>query len=169
MKSTVQAKHDDGKSRQYRPRDPAATSFLMSRVRGSDSRMEIGLRSALHRAGYRFRKNVLSLVGKPDIVFRRERVAVFVDGDFWHARILKERGMDALRESLKTNNQEFWISKLRRNLDRDRFVTAELERLGWLVVRLWESDLKKNMDGGAKTVAATIEGRRHHRTPRGAS
>ena len=58
--------------------------------------MEIKLRSALHRAGYRFRKNVRDLVGKPDIVFAQARVAVFVDGDFWHARILKKGGLKAL-------------------------------------------------------------------------
>jgi hypothetical protein len=58
-------------------------------------------------------------------------------------RILKESGIDALRGSLKTNNREFWVAKLQRNYDRDVVVTAELEQLGWMVVRVWESDLKR--------------------------
>jgi DNA mismatch endonuclease, patch repair protein len=118
------------------------------------------LRGALHRAGYRFRKNVRGIFGNPDIVFPREKVAVFVDGDFWHARVLKERGMTALRHSLKTSNREFWIAKLGRNYERDRAVTAELERLGWLVLRLWENDLKRQVGVGIKTVVAAIEARR---------
>ena len=129
--------------------------------------MEVGLRSALHRAGYRFRKNFAGLVGKPDIVFPRERMAVFVDGDYWHARILKEHGIEALRQSLKTNNRDFWITKLQRNLERDRFVTAELEKIGWLVVRLWESDLKQNMCGGVTTVVKVVEARRRARQGKG--
>jgi len=122
--------------------------------------MEIELRSALHRAGYRFRKNVKHLIGVPDIVFLRERVAVFVDGDYWHARILKEVGIDALRRSLKTANREFWVAKLRRNHERDLFVTTELEQIGWLVVRLWESDIKRNVDDCLRKIVDAVEARR---------
>jgi DNA mismatch endonuclease, patch repair protein len=96
--------------------------------------MENLLRATLHQRGYRFRKNVGAIKGKPDIVFPRERVAVFVDGDYWHARILKEGGLEDLRKSLKTSNREFWVEKLKRNHERDLAVTAELERLGWLVI-----------------------------------
>ena len=148
----------DKRAQAYRPRDPQATSFLMSRVRGRDTRMEIQLRSALHRAGYRFRKNDRRLLGKPDIVFSRAKVAVFVDGDFWHARILKEHGITALRKS-KDYNREFWVAKLRSNYERDRIVTAELKRRGWLVVRIWENDLKKRMDACLKRVTVALERR----------
>ncbi len=102
--------------------------------------MEIKLRSTLHRAGYRFRKNVRGLVGKPDIVFTQARVVVFIDGDFWHARILKEGGLKALQKSLKTENRAFWVNKLRGNYERDLAVTEKLEQLGWLVVRVWENE-----------------------------
>lgn len=146
-------------NRSYRPRESEATSFLMSRVRGTDTRMEVTLRSALHRAGYRFRKNTPGLLGKPDIVFPRARVAIFVDGDFWHARPLKEHGIDALKAGLKTANQDFWVSKLQRNYERDLAVTAELERLGWLVLRLWESDLKKNMDEYVVKITSALQSR----------
>jgi DNA mismatch endonuclease (patch repair protein) len=125
--------------------------------------MEIKLRGSLHRAGYRFRKNVKRLIGTPDIVFPQERVAVFVDGDYWHARILKEIGIDALRQSLKTANREFWVAKLRRNHERDLFVTNELEQIGWLVVRLWESDIKKNVDDCLRKVIDAVELRRNSR------
>lgn len=143
----------------YRPRTAQATSFLMSRVRSTDTRMEVELRSSLHRQGFRFRKNVAALPGKPDIAFSREKVAIFVDGDYWHARILKEFGMDALRASLKTNNREFWVTKLRGNYERDVAVTNALEELGWIVVRLWESDLKRNMIDCLRTIFAALERR----------
>src|SRR5437660_116601 len=94
----------DRGTKPYRPRSAHATSFLMSRVRSTDGKMEVSLRSALHRWGYRFRKNYSRISGRPDIAFVREKVAVFVDGDYWHARILKERGIRELRKSLKTRN-----------------------------------------------------------------
>jgi DNA mismatch endonuclease (patch repair protein) len=132
----------------------------MSRVRSVNTRMEVLLRAVLHRRGYRFRKNVGAIKGKPDIVFARERVAIFVDGDYWHARILKEGGLEDLRKSLKTSNREFWVEKLTRNRERDLAVTAELECLGWLVIRLWETDLKRNIDVGVKAVEAGLQARR---------
>jgi DNA mismatch endonuclease, patch repair protein len=144
----------------YRPRKPAATSFLMSRIRAVDTRMEVLLRTTLHRRGYRFRKNVGAIKGKPDIVFAREKVAVFVDGDYWHARILKEAGLEQLRNGLKTCNRDFWVAKLQRNHERDLVVTDELERAGRLVIRLWESDLKRNIDVGVRAVEAGLQARR---------
>jgi len=143
----------------YRPRAPEATSFLMSRVRATNTRMEVKLRSALHRQGYRFRKNVAALPGKPDIAFSKERVAIFVDGDYWHGRILKEAGVGALRASLKTQNREFWVAKLVRNHERDIAVTAELEQLGWMVVRVWESDLKRKMTECMRSIIGILERR----------
>lgn len=122
--------------------------------------MEVVLRRKLHRAGYRFRKNVVGLIGKPDIVFPRERLAVFVDGDYWHARILQERGVAALRRSLKTANREFWVSKLRRNAERDKAVTAGLRAAGWKLLRIWETDLKKNTALVVRTVINSVRARR---------
>lgn len=140
----------------YRPRATQATSFLMSRVGSTDTRMEVELRSSLHRQGLRFRKNVAALPGKPDIVFTRAKVAIFVDGDFWHARILKESGLEALRASLKTNNREFWVTKLQRNYERDVAVTKALEELGWTVVRFWERDLKRNMTDSVRNISSVL-------------
>lgn len=100
------------------------------------------------------------LNGKPDIVFTREQIAIFVDGDYWHGRILQEAGIDALRQSLKTSNREFWAAKLQRNHKRDLAVTGQLEQRGWLVVRFWESDLKKDINAAVRTILAAIQDRR---------
>jgi DNA mismatch endonuclease, patch repair protein len=122
--------------------------------------MEVRLRSELHNAGYRFRKNVAAVLGKPDIVFSRERVAIFVDGDYWHARALLDGGLDALRASLKTANREFWVAKLQRNAQRDATVTAALQAAGWKVVRIWESDVKRDSAAAARRVARIVRKRR---------
>lgn len=146
----------------HRPRDPAATSYLMSRVRSTNSSVEVALRSHLHRAGLRFRKNVRSLLGSPDIAFPSERVAIFVDGDYWHARVLQEHGLGALQESLKTNNRAFWIAKLRRNVARDAEVTAGLQALGWQVLRVWETDVKRDIGAVTRRVADAVTRKRQN-------
>jgi len=102
--------------------------------RKTDSRPEIHLRSALHRNGYRFRKNVYVRVGDvrtyPDILFTRHRVAVFVDGCFWHG--CPVHGVQP------QSNTQYWSHKLQRNMARDRVVTQALKHAGWEVLRLWE-------------------------------
>lgn len=128
--------------RKYQPRDPAITSRIMSAVRPNKGKAETAVRSALHRRGLRFRKNVTSIVGRPDVVFLKERVAVFIDGDFWHARQLRERGADDYAKSIRYNNAPYWIAKAQRRVAHDDRVTAELESAGWVVLRYWESDVK---------------------------
>lgn len=111
---------------------PAQRSLLMSKVRSFDTKPERILRSALHRAGYRFRKHVTWLPGRPDVVFARARVAVFVDGDFWHGyRFPKWR----------STVPEYWQAKIDRNRARDRLNFARLRRQGWQVLRLWEHEI----------------------------
>lgn len=104
--------------------------------RRSGTKPETQLRSALHRLGYRFRKDHrIDLEGtraRPDIVFTRQRVAVFIDGCFWHC--CPQHGRQP------TVNEWYWSPKLRRNVERDREVTAALEHAGWRVVRLWEHE-----------------------------
>jgi DNA mismatch endonuclease, patch repair protein len=143
----------------YRPKDPRAISFNMSRIRSADTKTEVLVRSALHRSGLRFRKNVRGLAGRPDVVFTRNKVAVFIDGDFWHARILADLGAAELRKSLKTKNRDYWIEKFLRNRARDVTVTNELETLGWLVLRFWESDVKKDMDRVLKQISLALQNR----------
>jgi DNA mismatch endonuclease (patch repair protein) len=110
-------------------------SANMRAIRRTDTKPELALRRALHRLGYRFRKDYrLDLAPgrrvRPDIVFTARRVAVFVDGCFWHA--CPEHG------SKPAVNQGYWNPKLQRNTERDRAADAALELAGWQVVRLWE-------------------------------
>lgn len=109
----------------------------MQANRRSDTKPEVALRSALHARGYRFRKDHrLDLEGgvrvRPDIVFTKRKVAVFVDGCFWH--VCPEHGRQP------TTNEWYWAPKLRRNMERDRTADAALSAAGWRVVRLWEHE-----------------------------
>ncbi|MBN8960603.1 MAG: very short patch repair endonuclease [Rhizobiales bacterium] len=143
----------------YRPKDRREISFNMSRIRSVDAKTEVLVRSALHRLGLRFRKNVKSIAGRPDIVFGPKKVAVFIDGDFWHARVLAEGSLEKLRESLRTKNRDYWLEKFTRNRMRDLAVTSELEAAGWRVLRFWESDVKKNMDATVRQISVALQGR----------
>lgn len=126
-------------------------SALMGRVRQKDTAPELALRSALHRRGLRFRKNVRGLPGSPDVVFPVAKVAVFVDGDFWHGR-------DFAAWSAKL--QPFWKAKIERNIERDRGNVADLEALGWQVLRVWEKDVKKRLPDVVEEVASLVSARR---------
>lgn len=113
---------------------------MMSAVRSKDSKAEVTLRRELHRRGLRYRLHARDVIGRPDLVVRSRKVAVFVDGDFWHGNAHRLRGLDRL-EDLFPTNREWWMRKLHRNIERDREVTATLKSEGWCVVRIWESDV----------------------------
>jgi DNA mismatch endonuclease, patch repair protein len=128
-----------------RPKEPATPrayplpvtpgrSANMKANRRTDTKPELALRSALHAMGYRFRKDYrLDLPARrvrPDIAFTSRKVAVFVDGCFWHA--CPEHG------SRPKNNEWYWSPKLQKNVERDRAADAALAEAGWTVVRLWE-------------------------------
>lgn len=110
--------------------------------RKRDTRCEVKLRSALWRAGVRFRKNVASLPGKPDIVFPTHRLVVFCDGDFWHGKDWKER----LPKLASGTNSAYWVAKIERNMERDREHTRRLGEAGWRVLRVWESEIHRQTD-----------------------
>ena len=128
----------------------------MSAIRSTGGKTEVALRSILHRRGLRFRKNYAKLIGKPDIVFPGARVAVFIDGDYWHARVLREQGPEALQDQMKTANRGYWIDKFTKRVDRDDEVTAALEQDGWTVLRFWESDVSGNLQEVANVILARI-------------
>ncbi len=122
----------------------------MRAIRRTDTKPEIALRRALHRQGYRFRKDYrLDLADgkrvRPDIAFTARRVAVFVDGCFWHA--CPEHG------SKPANNTWYWEPKLRRNVERDRVADAALSAAGWDVVRVWEHE---SLDAAVTAVLAAL-------------
>lgn len=112
----------------------AGTRTSMLGNRRTDTKPEKALRSALHAAGYRFRKDYRVDLGavkpRPDIVFTRAKVAVFVDGCYWHS--CPEHG------TKPTRNADYWTPKLARNVERDREHDAALLEAGWAVVRVWE-------------------------------
>ncbi len=141
------------------PRDPRVTSRIMSAVRGRDTEPERLLRSALHRCGLRFRLEGKALPGRPDIVFRRVRVAVFVDGDFWHGGGWKARGFESFEAQFTSVRAPFWLEKIRGNVERDMRVNEQLRELGWKVVRVWESDVRKSPDQCAAKVLRVIKNR----------
>lgn len=112
----------------------------MQRITCKDTKPELLLRKEIWKAGLRYRKNYSKLVGKPDIVITKYKIAIFVDGDFWHAH----NHLDNPGEQIKTNSG-FWKKKLRENVERDREINSVLVNQGWLVLRFWESDIKKNI------------------------
>ena len=113
-------------------------SEIMSKIRGKDTKIEIMVRSQLFRMGYRFRKNVKSLPGCPDIVLPKLNAVVFVHGCFWH-------GHEGCLRLPKTR-QVYWRNKIEGNARRDKRNAAKLRRQGWRVFTLWECKLKKDFD-----------------------
>jgi DNA mismatch endonuclease, patch repair protein len=114
----------------------AQRSYCMSKIRGKDTSPELRLRKALWNAGVRYRIKS-AVIGRPDIVIAKARLAVFVDGCFWHR---------CPRHFVMPNTRPlFWKTKIMRNQARDKFVNATLKRLGWEVVRLWEHEIDTNL------------------------
>ena len=125
-------------------------SANMSRIRSTGSTVELALRRALRSAGIRgYRVNPTTVVGRPDVVFTRWRVAVFVDGCFWHA-------CPACFVP-PSSNTDYWDAKIARNRARDSAVTAQLENAGWRVVRLWEHEVREDADEAAMRIHAVLK------------
>lgn len=125
-------------------RTKEVTHKIMSAVKQKDTEPELMLRKALWDRGLRFRKNYKVLIGKPDVVFTKARIVVFCDGDFWHGHNWALRGLPSLEAELATYS-EFWKQKILRNIERDKEVTDMLATNGWVVIRLWESEIRNNL------------------------
>lgn len=123
----------------------------MARVRNKDSRAELTLRRELFARGLRYRLHAPDVPGRPDIVIRSRRLAVFVDGDMWHGNEYKRRGLSNLAELFPTRT-EWWVKKIQRNMQRDQEVNKQLAAAGWTVVRLWESEVLSNPHNAADRV-----------------
>jgi DNA mismatch endonuclease, patch repair protein len=134
----------------------------MSAVRSSDNAAERTIRSRLWRRGFRFRLQARNLIGRPDIVLPRYRAVVFVDGDYWHGRALLEGGVRALRQVIRGSRFEWWHEKLKANIERDREVTRQLTQDGWLVLRIWESEVQVDVDGVVNRLEAELRKRGRH-------
>lgn len=139
----------------YKGRRPASERASAA-ARGSSKKTgtspELLLRRALWEAGFRYRKDVKDLPGRPDIVFPKAKLAVFCDGDFWHGRNWKER-----RQKLEQGtNPDYWIAKIERNMERDRQNTQRLQEMGWIVLRLWESEIRASPSEVTGRVVAAL-------------
>lgn len=129
-----------GGYRKNMPRDPEITHRIMSAIKSKGTEPERMLAKTLWKLGLRYRKHY-KITGKPDFVFVKAKVAVFCDGDFWHGNNWHLRGFSSLDEELASYN-DFWASKIRRNVERDKHVNASLEKDGWTVMRIWESEIR---------------------------
>ena len=125
-------------------RTPEVTHKIMSAVKSKNTSPEMALRRALWAKGMRYRVNVRTLPGKPDIVFMKARIAIFCDGDFWHGHNWAIRGLSSLDEELSRYSQ-FWKDKILGNIKRDTVNTEKLKSASWEVVRFWESDINTDL------------------------
>lgn len=124
----------------------------MKNIRSKDTKIEVKLRKALWNKGYRYRKNYKNLPGNPDIVLTKYKIAIFCDGEFFHGK-----DWEVLKPKLeKSNNSDFWISKISRNRERDDEINKRLLFEGWTVIRFWGDDIKKHTDECVRVIEETI-------------
>lgn len=122
----------------------------MQAVKNKDSDIELMLRKELWKRGIRYRKNDKTIFGHPDLAFKGKKVAVFCDSEFWHGFDWENRKKDI------KSNQEFWIPKIERNIVRDQEVTQKLTEEGWIVLRFWGKDIKKNLQECADKIEKAV-------------
>ena len=131
-------------------REPPATSEAVRHsMRGNtknDTSIELLLRRALFKRGIRYRKNVKSILGTPDIAIKKYRLVVFCDGDFWHGNNY---------HSVKSH-KEFWDEKIKRNRERDLEYTIRLRDEGWTVIRFWESEIRNDLNSCVEKILVVI-------------
>lgn len=124
----------------------------MSRIRSKDTSIEIVLRKALWEKGYRYRKNYNALPGCPDIAITKYKIAIFCDSEYFHGKdwdLLKPR-------LLKGKNPDYWVSKIQRNMERDKKKDNELLFMGWTVIHFWGKDILKNTKECVKVVEEAV-------------
>lgn len=109
----------------------------MSRIKSKNTSIELSLRKELWKRGLRYRLYDKEVFGKPDIVFKGMKIAIFCDSEFWH-------GKKFLEGEIPKSNTEFWVKKLTRNIERDKEVNEKLKEEGWIVLRYWGKDIRKN-------------------------
>jgi len=124
---------------------------IMSKIKSQDTKPELKLRKSLWNLGYRYRKNVKKIPGKPDIVFTKYKLIIFIDGEFWHGYNWNEKKL-----TLKTN-RNFWIPKIERNMQRDRINNELLAKDGWMVMRFWEKEVNKDFETCIKRIVNYIQ------------
>jgi DNA mismatch endonuclease (patch repair protein) len=132
---------------------PEQRHKCMSHIRSSDTKPEIFFRKALWKWGIRYRKNVRTLFGTPDIAIKKYKIVIFIDGDFWHGHDWKKRKFSSQKELLASYS-EFWQKKITRNIKRDKEVKKYYRLHGWTILRFRTSVIEKNLN---ECIIKTIE------------
>lgn len=120
----------------------------MQRIQSKGSKLEQQVAERLRDRGIKFRKNVASLPGTPDIVLHKKKVIVFIDSCFWH--FCRYHG------NIPKSNTTYWLPKLRRNRIRDKEITKELQENGWLVIRIWEHSINRNIEECIEVICSKV-------------
>lgn len=120
----------------------------MQHIRSENTSPELKVMRELRRRKIYFATHVKNIIGKPDIVFRRKRIAIFIDSDFWHGH--------PTRFIMPKTNYEYWSKKISGNKERDKRISKELRLKGWKVIRLWEYDIKHKFDNCLEKIAKAI-------------
>lgn len=127
---------------------PLQRSFNMSQVKSKDTKPELLVCKFLDNLKIRYKKHY-ETYGKPDIAFPRKKIAVFIDGEFWHGRKFREE---------KDTYREFWVKKIESNMKRDRKNRKILKKEGWKVIRIWDKELKKNPEKETAKIIRALKG-----------
>jgi len=125
-------------------------SKVMASIKSNGTKIEVLLGKALWAKGHRYRKNDKSLPGTPDFTMKRYKLAIFCDGEFWHGKNWE------WKKPRIQQNREFWIAKIERNMARDVRVNQSLAEMGWTVLRFWENDIRKDLEGVVCIIEETI-------------
>ena len=133
---------------------PEQRKKCMRANKSTGTKPELVLAKAMWALGLRYRKNSGSIFGKPDFSFKKYKVAVFVDGEFWHGKDWEQKKVEI------KGNREFWIAKIERNIQRDIEVTGRLKSEGWMVLRFWSNDVVEDTTSCAEKVKEIIRARR---------
>lgn len=129
----------------------------MQAIKNKDSEIELILRKELWKRGLRYRKNVKNVFGHPDIAFIGKKVAVFCDSEFWHGYDWEHRKADI------KSRRDFWVPKIERNMQRDIEVTGVLKSDGWIVLRFWGKEIKKDVCKCADIIETAVKNNKRER------
>ncbi len=130
-------------------------SEQMAKIRAKNTKPELIFRKMLFAEGVRFRVNVKALPGTPDVAIKKYKIAIFIDGEFWHGKNWEKK-----KEKIKSN-RDFWIPKIERNIQRDRVNNRQLVEMGYEVFRFWDTDIKKHPGPAVQEIVDYIAAVRH--------
>lgn len=114
------------------------TSFIMSKIPSSNTSIEKKLCKLLRAKGYKYRRNDKKILGKPDIVFKQQKLLIFCDSSFWHGKSFKAKVLKIRK------NRKYWVEKIATNMKRDKKISRKLRAMNWSVLRFWDTDIEKN-------------------------